>query len=80
MVGSNWNHSTVYVLLYLPPSLLPSVPPSPESLSDAGEHDQLFLSDGLSLSGHQREPVSHMTSHDQSHDLILQAVLIEVQE
>ena len=72
MVGSNWNHSTVYVLLYLPPS--------PESLSDAGEHDQLFLSDGLSLSGHQREPVSHMTSHDQSHDPILQAVLIEVQE
>ena len=72
MVGSNWNHSTVYVLLYLPPS--------PESLSDAGEYDQLFLSDGLSLSGHQREPVSHMTSHDQSHDPILQAVLIEVQE
>ena len=51
----------LYPLTSLPPSLSPSL--SPESLSDAGEHDQLFLSDGLSLPSHQREPVSHMTSH-----------------
>lgn len=42
-----------------------------ESWTDFGEYDKLFLSHGLRLPSHHWQPVSHMTSHDQSHDRFL---------